>query len=115
MYTGIHTGTIEYTWAVHPAEPPADEPWPEEAQVLIGVPNGRLVVDDMFGRNPDAPIIDVGAPGSWVLRVRYRDRHAEWDGGTEGDVAAETFHLDLWPEPGRQPREHRHVPPAGVR
>lgn len=97
--TGIHTGTIQYTWEVHAAEPPADESWPEEAQAVIGVPNGRLVLDDMFAMNPDAPIIEVGRPGAWVLRVRYRDRHAEWDSAPEADVAVETFHLDLWPRP----------------
>lgn len=97
IYTGIHTGTIAYTWTVHPEQPPADDPWPEEAQAAIGVPHGRLVVDDMFTENVDAPVIEVDPPGSWMLRVRYRDRQAEWDAAPEGDVAVETFHLDLWP------------------
>lgn len=95
IYTGIHTGNIEYTWTVHDAQPPDEDPWPEEAQAVIGVPHGRLVVDGLFLENFEAPVIELGSPGSWVLPVRYRDRYAEWDGGAH--LAIETFHLDLWP------------------
>ncbi|MDM7830857.1 hypothetical protein [Cellulomonas edaphi] len=92
VWPGIHTGTIEFTWALHDEAPPADrQGWDDVAEAMLALPSGVLAVR---GFSDDEVLVE-HRPGRYAVRCWARGRDLEHDGGVVG-IAQETFHLDLW-------------------
>ncbi|MGA5703078.1 hypothetical protein [Peterkaempfera bronchialis] len=103
LLTGLDTGPVAVSVAVHPAEPHADDSaWEEVVEVSFTSTTGTaLVASWEDGETEDLPNLASTGPGTYRLRVHARGRDAGRDQDSLPPDAdpVEHYLLQAWPAP----------------
>jgi hypothetical protein len=119
VMTGIHTGDVDVTVTLHPAEPAPDEgDWQDIVEISAHSASGELMVrgmmDDLV---EELPVLSFDGPGTYLLRVHARGRHTAPD--LAPDQVTEWYLVQVWPAPAQdvdalRPTTHSTVSTTGT-
>lgn len=94
LITGLHTGSVAFTVAWSPAEPPLDDEWDEVVEVSLHVAETTAALRGFDDWHP------LTLPAAGPHRVRYSA--AGFEAGRQVDTARpgpDRYLLQLWPAP----------------
>jgi hypothetical protein len=104
VMTGIHTGDVHVTVALHPCAPAPDTgDWQEIVEISAHSASGELtlrgLMDDL---DEELPVLSHHGPGDYRLRVHARGRDTAIDQAP--DEVTEWYLIQAWPAPNRHRR-----------
>ncbi|MFE6410083.1 hypothetical protein ACFVOR_24480 [Streptomyces sp. NPDC057837] len=99
VLTGIHTGDVDVTVALHASRPRPDSgDWQEIVEVSAHSASGDLMVrglmDDL---DEELPVLSFRGPGDYRLRIYARGRDTAFD--LAPDEVTEWYLIQAWPAP----------------
>jgi hypothetical protein len=102
VMTGIHTGDVDVTVALHHSEPSPDTgDWQEIVEISAHSASGELTVrgimDDL---DEELPVLSHHGPGNYRLRVHARGRDTAVD--MTPDEVTEWYLVHVWPAPPKE-------------
>ncbi|MEU1409064.1 hypothetical protein ABZ471_43635 [Streptomyces sp. NPDC005728] len=101
VHTGIHTGDVDVTVALHTDAPQSwDAGWDEIVEVSLRSASGELMVrglmDDL---DEELPVLSFDGPGDYRLRIHARGRDTAID--LAPDEVTEWYLIQVWPAPAQ--------------
>lgn len=114
VMTGVHTGDVEVTVALHATEPaPEIGDWQEIVEVSAHSASGDLtvrgVMDDL---DEELPALSFRGPGNYRLRIHARGRDTAVD--LAPDEITEWYVIQAWPAPAGEARVLRQTDGYGA-
>ncbi|MFF0836654.1 MULTISPECIES: hypothetical protein [unclassified Streptomyces] len=114
VHTGIHTGDVDVTVALHAGAPePEGTGWEEIVEVSLHSASGELMVrglmDDL---DEELPVLSFDGPGDYRRRIHARGRDTATD-HAPGDVT-EHYLIQAWPAPAQDARVLRRTDSYGT-
>lgn len=112
--TGVHTGDVEVTVALHATEPAPDiDDWQEIVEVSAHSASGDLMVrGTMDDLDEELPALSFHGPGHYRLRIHARGRDTAVD--LAPDEITEWYVIQAWPAPAEEARVLRQTDAYGA-
>ncbi|MGW3989250.1 hypothetical protein [Streptomyces sp. NPDC004830] len=114
VLTGIHTGDVDITVALHRTEPAHDSAaWQEIVEISARSASGELMVRGIMDNlDEDLPTLSFQGPGDYRLRIHARGRDTAVD--LAPDKVTEWYLIQAWPAPTQEMRVLRHSDTYGA-
>lgn len=114
VMTGVHTGGVEVTVALHATEPALDiGDWQEIVEVSAHSASGDLMVrGTMDDLDEELPTLSFHGPGHYRLRIHACGRDTAVD--LAPDEITEWYFIQAWPAPAEEARALRQTDAYGA-
>ncbi|WP_328868676.1 hypothetical protein OHT76_00330 [Streptomyces sp. NBC_00287] len=114
VMTGIHTGDVDVTVALHHSEPAPDTgDWQEIVEISAHSVSGELMVRSiMADLDEELPVLSFNGPGDYRLRLHARGRDTAVD--LAPDEVTEWYLIQAWPAPTHDATVLRHSDAYGT-